>query len=300
MTSAPIVIPGSQGVLAIKISRLTGFQLGYAQLERLPYGEKYVRISSDVEGRDVILVNSLARNPDEMLIETIFLTETLKEYGASSVIGVFPYIPYSRQDRIFIRGEAFSLKIVAKLLRDSGIDKMYVVDFHQHRLKNLSEFFGIETKNLTAMYELASYVKRNFELNNPVIVGPDEEAAQWASIVAKELGTDYILLRKMRVDAENVIIDTVPKEVAGRDVVIVDDIIFTGGTVLQAVKALKRAGCGRVYVVCTHAILSYDALKKILEVGVENVVGSDTVLSPVSHVSVSRIISKALLDDFRC
>ncbi len=298
MTSKPIVIPGSQGILAIKISRLTGFQPGYAQLEKLPYGEKYVRISSDVEGRDVIIVNSFARNPDELLIETIFLTETLKEYGAKSVIGVFPYLPYSRQDQVFIRGEAFSLKIVAKLLRDSGIDKMYVVDFHQHKLEDLSEFFGVETKNLTAMHELASYVKQNFDLNDPIVVGPDEEAAQWASIVANELNTDYILLRKMRVDAENVIIDTIPKEVNGRDVVIVDDIIFTGGTVLQAVKALKRAGCGKVYVACTHAILSDDALRRILEVGVENVVGSDTVLSPVSHVSVAPIISKALLNDF--
>jgi len=293
----PIVIPGSQGLLAIKISRLTGFQLGYAQLEKLPYGEKYVRISTDVRGKDVILVNSLARNPDEMLIETIFLTETLKEYGANSVMGVFPYVPYSRQDRVFIKGEAFSLGIVAKMLRNSGIDRMYVVDFHQHRLGDLSEFFGIETKNLTAMHEIASYVK-NFELNNPIVVGPDEEAVRWASIVAKELETDYILLRKMRVDAENVIIDTAPKEVAGRDVVIVDDIIFTGGTVLQAVKALKRAGCGKIYVACTHAILSDDALKRILEAGVEEVVGSDTVLSPVSYVSVSPIISKALLDDF--
>jgi len=293
----PIVIPGSQGLLAIKISRLTGFQLGYAQLEKLPYGEKYVRISTDVRGKDVILVNSLARNPDEMLIETIFLTETLKEYGANSVVGVFPYVPYSRQDRVFIKGEAFSLGIVAKMLRNSGIDRMYVVDFHQHRLGDLSEFFGIETKNLTAMHEIASYVK-NFELNNPIVVGPDEEAVRWASIVAKELETDYILLRKMRVDAENVIIDTAPKEVAGRDVDIVDDIIFTGGTVLQAVKALKRAGCGKIYVACTHAILSDDALKRILEAGVEEVVGSDTVLSPVSYVSVSPIISKALLDDF--
>jgi ribose-phosphate pyrophosphokinase len=293
----PLIIPGSQGVLAIGISRLTGFQLGCAHLEKLPDGEKYIRIPSDVEDRDVILVNSFAHKPDELLIETLFLIETLREYKANSISGVFPYFPYSRQDRRFIKGEAFSLQIIAKLLKNAGLDRMYVVDFHLHRLESLSEFFGIETKNLTAMHALASYAKQNFELEDPIVVGPDEEAAQWASIVARELETDYICLRKMRIDAENVIIDSMPKEVKDRDVLMVDDIISTGGTVLQAVKVLKRAGCNKVYVACTHAILASNALQRILEV-VESIVGSDTVLSSVSHVTVSPVISKALFEDF--
>jgi ribose-phosphate pyrophosphokinase len=293
----PLIIPGSQGVLAIGIARLTGFQLGHAQVENLPDGEKYVRLSSDVEGRDVILVNSFAPKPNELLVETLFLLDTIRDYGARSIIGVFPYFPYSRQDRRFMKGEAFSLKIAAKLLKNFGLDWMYVVDFHLHRVENLSDFLEIETKNLTAMRALASYLMQNFEFCHPIVVGPDEEAVQWASVVAEELGTDHLFLRKMRVDAENVIIDFTSGDVKGRDVIIVDDIISTGGTIVQAIKTLKRAGCSKVYVACTHAILARDALRRILEVGAEAIVGSDTVPSPVSHVSVSPIISKAIVED---
>ncbi len=294
----PLIIPATQGVLAIKVSRLTNFPLGYAQLEKLPDGEKYVRISADIEGEDVIIVNSFAHNPDEMLIETLFLIETLKDYDARSVTGVFPYFPYSRQDGRFIKGEAFSLKIVADMLRSAGIDRMIVVDFHLHRLKDLTSFFGFEVKNLTAMHKLAEFANKNFEMNDPVVVAPDEEAVQWAKVVADDLGLSYVALQKIRIDAENVIIDSAPKEVEGRDVLIVDDMISTGGTVIQAVKALKRAGCGKVFVACTHAILAKDALKKLLECGVEGLVATDTVLSPISHVSVADIISECLLKMF--
>jgi ribose-phosphate pyrophosphokinase len=291
----PLVVPASQGILAIRISRLTGFPLGYAQLEKLPDGEKYVRISTDVENEDVIVVNTFAHNPDEMLIETVFLIETLRDYNAKSITGVFPYFPYSRQDCRFIKGEAFSLKIVAKLLKMAGIDRMVVVDFHLHRLKDLTSFFGFDVENITAMHKLAEFVRNNFELDDPIVVAPDEEAVQWASVFASDLGVEFIHLNKIRIDAENVIIDSAPREVEGRDVVIVDDMISTGGTVIQAVKALKKAGCNRIYVACTHAILARDALKRLLECGVENLVATDTVLSPISHVSVADIISDYLL-----
>ena len=294
----PLIVPATQGVLAIKVSRLTNFPLGYAQLEKLPDGEKYVRISADVEGEDVILVNSFAHNPDEMLIETIFLIETLKDYNAKSVTGVFPYFPYSRQDRRFIKGEAFSLKIVADLLRNAGLDGMIVVDFHLHRLRNLTSFFGFEVKNLTAMHKLAEFANENFDMDDPIVVAPDEEAVQWAKLVADDLSLNYVALQKIRIDAENVIIDSAPKEVEGRDVLIVDDMISTGGTVIQAIKALKRVGCGKVFVACTHAILAKDALRRLLECGVEGLVATDTVLSPISHVSVADIISECLLKMF--
>ncbi len=288
----PLIIPATQGVLAIKISRITGFPLGYAQLEKLPDGEKYVRISADVEGEDVIIVNSFAHNPNDMLIETIFLIRTLKDYGVKSVTGVFPYFPYSR-GRFGIKGEADSLGVVSDLLKNAGLDRMVVVDFH------VKTDFGFEVLELTAMHELAKFVKENFDMHDPIVVAPDEEAVRWAKIVAGDLELDWIALQKIRIDAENVIIDSAPKEVEGRDVLIVDDIISTGGTVVQATKALKRGGCGKVFVTCTHAILAGDALRKLLECGVEGIAATDTVLSPVSHVSVAGILSDCLSKIFR-
>jgi len=286
-----LIIPATQGLLAVKIARITRYPLGYVQLEKLPDGEKYVRVPVDVEGEDVILVNSFAHNPDEMLIETVFLIETLKEYGVKSVTGVFPYFPYSRFERV-VRGEAYPLKIVAGILRSTGIDRMIVVDFHVD--EDLSSLFGFEVVNLTAMHKLAEFVERNFDMKDPLVVAPDEQAVRWARTVAEDMGTEYVSLRKMRIDAENVIVESAPRSASGRDVLIVDDIISTGGTVAQAVKALRKVGCGRIYVACTHAILAGDALKKLLECGVEEMVATDTVLSPISHVSVADIISECI------
>ena len=288
----PLILAGSQGVLAVKVSKLTGFPMGYIQIEKLPDGEKYVRLSSKVEGKDVFLFNSFANNPDEMLIETIFLIETIAEYNARSINCIFPYFPYSRQDKRFIEGEAISLKIVSKLFRNLEIDRMFVFDFHLHRIDNLTELFGVEVVNLTAMGKLAKYSMRFGD--KLLVVAPDEEAVQWAKVFAEEINSDYIYFKKIRVDAENVIISSQPPDVEGKDVIIVDDMISTGGTVIQALRVLKQGGCNKVFAACTHAILAKDALKRMLEAGIEDMVASDTILSPTSHVTVSDLIADAI------
>ncbi|RLI83972.1 ribose-phosphate pyrophosphokinase [Archaeoglobales archaeon] len=287
-----VIVPASQGILAYPISRKTGIQLGYAELEKLPDGEKYVRIPENVEGKEIYIVNSFAHIPDELIIETLFLVDTFKELGAKKVIGIFPYFPYSRLMRRFIRGEAAKLKSVAKLFKVAGLDKMYVVDFHQ---RNFDEIFDFEVVDITAMHLLAEYAKENFILESPFVVGADEVAEYWAKIVAEELNAEYSLMRKIRIDAENVIVDSVPDEVVGKDVMIVDDIISTGGTVVQAVKALKAAGARRIYAACTHPALSNAALKMICHAGIDGIVGTDTVLSPISHVSVAGLISDSIM-----
>jgi ribose-phosphate pyrophosphokinase len=287
-----VIIPASQGILAYPISKKTGIQLGYAELEKLPDGEKYVRVPESAEEKEVFIVNSFAHIPDELIIESLFLIDTFKELGAKKVMGIFPYFPYSRLMRKFIKGEAAKLKSIAKLFKVAGLDKMYVVDFHQ---RNLDEIFEFEVVNITAMPLLADYAANNFVLDDPLVVGADEVAEYWASLVADELGCDYALMRKIRIDAENVIVDSVPEGVANKDVVIVDDIISTGGTVVQAVKALKAEGARRIYAVCTHAALSNEALKAIYHAGIDGIAGTDTILSPISYVSVVDLISDSIM-----
>ena len=173
---------------------------------------------------------------------------------------------------------------------------MYVFDFHLHRIDDLTKFFRFEVVNLTAMKKLANYSQRFSD--DLIVVAPDEEAIQWARMFAEEIDAEYIYFKKIRVDAENVIISSPPPDVKGRDVIIVDDMISTGGTVIQALRVLREGGCNRCFVACTHAILAKDALKRMLEAGVEDMVASDTVLSPISHVTVSDIISNRLKKDF--
>jgi ribose-phosphate pyrophosphokinase len=142
---------------------------------------------------------------------------------------------------------------------------------------------------------LAEYAANNFVLEAPLVVGADEVAEYWASLVAEELECEYALMRKIRIDAENVIVDSVPEGVANKDVVIVDDIISTGGTVVQAVKALRAEGARRIYAVCSHAALSNEALKAIYHAGIDGIAGTDTILSPISYVSVVDLISDSIM-----
>ncbi len=280
------IIPGSQGLLGVKLSRLTGFNLGYVQIEKLPSGEKYVRITQPVE--KAIVVNSLAFNPDEMIVESVLIAETLREYGCKKVYAVFPYMPYSR--RRFIRGEAFPAKVIPKFF--SVFDGIYVVDYHlEDYIKEIKE---VEIRNVSAMEKLAEFAE-GINAKDPIVVSPDEEGVRWASRFASKIGLDYEWLTKIRVDAENVVIASKPTDVEDRDVFIVDDMISAGSTVIQAVKVLKKAGCRKIYVFSTHVLAKAETLRKIYEVGVEEIFGTDTVPSPVSRVSVSDVIAKAIL-----
>ncbi len=282
-----LIVPGSQGLLGVKLSRLTGFDLGYVQLEKLPSGEKYIRISQFDER--AIVVNSLAFNPDEMIVESVLIAETLKEYGTDRVYAVFPYMPYSR--RRFIKGEAFPAKTLFRFF--SVFDRIYTVDYHlEEMLEKIDKI-----RNITAMRKLAEKAKE-LDTKDAVVVSPDEEGMRWATKFAKEIDAECFYLNKIRVDAENVVIASRPPNIEGKDVFLVDDLISAGSTVVQAVRVLKRAGCRRVYVFSTHVLAKTEALRKIYEVGVEEIYGTDTVPSPVSRVSVSDLIAEVLKKDF--
>ncbi len=290
----PLLLPGTNGLIAIKVSKLTGYPICYTQLMKYPDGEKYFRFATDVEGKDVVIFNSMYPNPDEIVFETMLIAETAREMGARSISCVFPYFAYSRIFERKIKGEAIPLKLLAKIFKSSNIEKIYTVDFH---LPDKTEIFGIEFVNLTAMKLLANYCLKNFSKDFTVIA-PDEHALFWAREFCRDLNTEILVLKKIRIDAENVIVVREPIKLKG-DAVIVDDIISTGATVCQASKILKSSGCKRIFAVCTHAILAGDAMLRMLEAGVDDIVATDTIPSPVSHVSVAKLIAERLKLDFR-
>ncbi len=287
----PKIVAGTNGVMAIKVARITKYPICYSQIFRHPDGEKYFRFACDVEGEDLIVFNSMHPKPDEIIFETALIAETAIEFGANSVSCVFPYFAYART-LSGLKGEALPIKVVAKILKNSGIDRIYAVDFHLHE-----NIFGVEFVDLTAMELLADYAKRNFS-DELTVIAPDEHALHWAKIFAERFGTDdIVVLKKLRIDAENVIIQPIKFEVSG-DAVVVDDIISTGATVCQAARIAKNAGSKRVFAVCTHAILASDALVRMLESGIEDIASTDTIPGPISSVSVADIIAKKLIEDF--
>ncbi len=289
----PLLLPGTNGIMAIKVSKITNYPICYSQLMRYPDGEKYFRFVTDISGEDIVIFNSMYPNPDEVILETALIAETAYDVGARSVSCVFPYIAYSRTLERRIRGEAIPLKLLAKILKSSGIERIYAVDFH---LPNRTDVFGVEFVNISAMKLLADYCLRNFS-RDFTVVAPDENALFWAKEFCRDLNSDIIVLRKIRIDAENVIMERQPLKLKG-DAVIVDDIISTGATVCQAAKILRSAGCNRVFAACTHAILAGDAMIRMLEAGIEDVIATDTIPSPISHVSVAKLIAEKLKKDF--
>nr|MDO8044338.1 ribose-phosphate diphosphokinase [Candidatus Baldrarchaeota archaeon] len=290
-----IILGGSSAqVLAIKIGRLLKAPVLLPEIKRFPDGEKYVRIAEDVNDKTVAVIQSFYHQPDEFLIEYFLMVNTLKDLGAKRVLGVVPYFAYARQDERFKPGEAVSFRIVTKLIEEVGTDEIYTVDTHLHRVEQLSEVFRIPAHNLTAVPLLAQYIKKNFELTDLIVIGPDEEAEQWAKVAAKELEVEYDILEKERLGPSEVRIKTRELDVKNRDIVIVDDIISTGGTMVEAIKMLKEHGAKNIIAACTHPILVQNALTKIYQAGALAVIGTDTVPSSISFVSVAPVIAEAL------
>lgn len=291
-----MVLGGScGGHIAVRIARLGDYELGDIEVRKFPDGETYIRLVSNVADKDVVYVNSIAKDVNDLLIETLFTLETLKELGAKKVYAVIPYFPYARQDERFNPGEVVSFNVVARMLERAGIDEVWTIDLHLHRVGDISKLFKIPARNLTAVKELCAYMKEIYRLEKPFIIGPDEEAEQWARVASEYFDSEYDVLEKQRLSAEEVVVK--PKHIRdfkGRDVLIIDDIISTGGTIVEAVKVIKNMNAGDIYVAVTHALLVKNALTKILKAGVKDVVSTDTVLSPTSRVTVAPLIVREL------
>ncbi|MFB0560424.1 MAG: ribose-phosphate diphosphokinase [Candidatus Lokiarchaeia archaeon] len=290
-----VIIGGSSSyVLAVKLARELNATLLETDIKKFPDGEKYTRINGDLDGVDAVVVQSMYLNPDEYLVEYFLMVEALKDSGAKKVTGVIPYFAYARQDKRFNPGESISLKTVSKLIETVGTDQLFTVDMHLHRVDDMGKIFNIPAENLTAIPAIAHYIGKNLPLEKPLIIGPDEEAEQWARIAAEHLETDYDVLEKKRLSSTEVVITTREMDVKNRDIVIIDDIISTGGTIARTIEALKKQGAEKILAACTHPILVDNALKKIYTAGAYNVIGTTTIPSPISVVEIASTLAHAL------
>ncbi len=273
-----MLVPGTNGELAIKISKRVGKSPEFIQIERFPYGEKYVRIPFEVP-KKVAVVNTFHPNPDEILFESRLIGETLKEKGTEELVLIAPYLAYSRR-KTTIFGEADSLDTAMSIL--DVFDRILAVDFYGNAEK---------VENVSAMPLLAEFLAKEYELKDPVVLGPDEISSKWIDSFADILNGESGIIRKIRIDAENVVVSSISGDVRGRDVVIADDIIATGATVIQSAKKLKSMGAEKIYVAATHALFNRGVYAEILKSGVEEVISTDTVLSFVSRVSVADLLA---------
>ncbi len=279
--------------LARKISESLNFPLVNVRTKRFPDGEFYIKFEENIAGENLLIVQSLYPPQDAHLIELFLILHTIRDLGAETIKVFVPYLAYSRQDERYLEGECLSAAMVAEILEELGADTIYTIDVHN---ENVLKMYKIPIYNLTASGELVRYFAKK-GLENPIVISPDDErlAKRRAKYAARVLNTDWDALEKRR-DRYTGEIVTYAKDlnVQGRDAIIIDDIISTGKTVANAAKILKNQGVKRIFVGVSHALLLGDSVRIIMESGVEEIVGTDSVANDYAKVSVAPILVNAL------
>lgn len=256
-----------------------------------PDGETLVRIDAPVEGRRVVLAGSLD-HADGKTLPLMFAADAARELGASQVGLVAPYLGYMRQDCRFNAGEAITSRSYARLL-STCLDFLVTVDPHLHRWHSLSELYPIRTRVVPSAPVIAQWL-RDFE-KDPLIIGPDEESAQWVGEVARLVDAPWTVMVKTRHGDRDVVVrlrESGPWP--GRVPVLLDDIISTGHTLLAAASMLKQAGLPAPLCIGVHALFDADALQRLLGAGVTRVVSCDTIAHASNAIALGPLLADAV------
>ncbi|MBS7606873.1 ribose-phosphate diphosphokinase [Candidatus Bathyarchaeota archaeon] len=282
--------------LARKISEMLAFPLVNIRMKRFPDGEFYVKFEENIAGENLLIVQSLYPPQDIHAMELFLILHTARDLGAETIRVFVPYLAYSRQDERYLEGECLSAAMIAEIIESLGADSLYTIDVHN---ENVLKMYKIPVYNLTASGELARYFAKK-TLERPLVVAPDDEdlAKRRAAYAARVLGADWDALEKRR-DRYTGEIVTFAKDLnaRGRDAIIIDDIISTGKTTANAAKILREQGAKRIFVGVSHALLLGDSIRLIMESGVEEIVGTDSVVNDYAKVSVAPILARALRGD---
>ncbi|MEK6947005.1 MAG: ribose-phosphate diphosphokinase [Nanoarchaeota archaeon] len=260
-------------------------------VNKFPDDEILIKFNSNLKNQVVVLVQSFYKDISDCLIEVILASATAKEFGAKKIILVAPYFPYLRQDKRFHSGESVSQGIIAGLI-DKYFDSVYVMDPHLHRKNSLNQIFKIKSTKLTANDLIADYIQKN--IKNPILIGPDSESYKWARNVAEKIGAESRILTKKRYSSYHVEVRLNKKvDLRNRNVVIVDDIVSTGHTIIEASKLLRRLGAKNIYCICVHGIFVEDALRKFAKNKIK-VISTNTIPNKAAKIDVSGMIADTL------
>ena len=286
------IIPGpASKQLGEKVAEFLGVEAVPLFFKTYPDGESYVRLEGTVQNEEVAIVQTTSPPQDTRLIQLALIADAAKRHGAKKVTAVVPYLAYARQDRVFLQGEAISIETVARMLKIAGVDRLITVNAHQAKV--LAKF-PFPAKTISAISLLAEYFKqRGFE--KAFALAPDDGALWLAEEAKSVLSGECGYLEKHRdLYTGQITMKKKKLNVRGKTVIIFDDIISTGGTIASAAKIMKETGADKIYAACVHPLLIGDAEKQILERGVEEIVGTDSIQSHVSKVSLAPLISNAL------
>ena len=285
--------------LAKEICKYLKRPLGDALVTTFSEGEIRVKINENVRGKDVFIVQPTCAPVNNNLMELLILIDSLRRASAKRITAVLPYFGYARQDRKDQPRVPITAKLVANLITTAGVDRILTVDLHAGQIQG---FFNIPVDNLFATPILLDHIKKNYTDDNIVIVSPDTGGVERARAFGKRLGASLAIIDKRRDGPNEAQVMNIIGHVKGKRVILLDDLIDTAGTVVQAAKALKEEGAIEVTVCCTHPVLSGPALERIEQSDLKEVIVTDTVplhekaraCSRIKVLSVSGLLSEAV------
>ena len=284
--------------LAREIAKTLGVPLGRANIDRFPDGEVRIQILENVRGADVFIIQPTCTPVNENLMELLIMLDAFRRASANRITAVMPYYGYARQDRKDRPRVPISSKLVADLLTSAGAERVLALDLHASQIQG---YFNIPVDHLFATPVTVEYF-RKLRLKDIVVVSPDSGGVERARAFAKKLQVPLAIIDKRREDADTVEVMNVIGEVGGKVCLIVDDMIDTGGTLVRSAQALLDQGATRVYACCTHGVFAGDAVKKICNSMLEQVVVTNSI--PLSSdggrcklirtLSVGPLLAKAI------
>lgn len=296
-----VLVSGSSNPqLANKISQFLDVSLVDPQLRRFANGEIFCEIEKNVRGADVFLMQTLCHPVNDNLMELLIMMDALKRASAESVTALIPYYGYSRQDRKASPRTPISAKLVADLLTVAGASRVITMDLHAGQIQG---FFNIPFDNIYASPVILDYIKDNIDLTNLTLVSPDAGGVERCRWYAKRLHTDIAMIDKRRTGPNVAKAMNIVGDVKGKDVIVVDDMIDTAGTLVEAAKTLKAHGAKKIYAFATHGVFSGPAAERMQNCAeLEAVVVTDTLplseecqkVKKIKVLSTAEILSKAI------
>ncbi len=294
MNSMMVVAGRSNHAFAELVVQQMGTSLAETEIYNFSDGEIFAKYVENIRGRDLFIIQSTFP-PADHLMELLILIDAAKRASAHRITAVIPYFGYARQDRKDQPRVPVTAKLAANLLVTAGVDRILTMDLHSPQIQG---FFDIPVDHLYSSPVLTDFWKGILS-ENAVVVSPDVGGVKLARAYAKRLHADFAIIDKRRPRANDVEIMNIIGEVDGRDVLMIDDMIDTAGTLTQAASALKKNGAKAIYAACTHPLLSGKAIERIMESAIEKVVVTDTVplrqtCSKIHVVSVAHLFADAI------
>jgi len=285
--------------LAEEISRTSGIEISTAEVVRFADGEISINIEESVRGHECFVIQSTSSPANEHLMELLIMADALKRASAKTVNVIMPYYGYSRQDRKSKSRQPITAKLIADMLQVAGVNRVICLDLHAAQIQG---FFNIPIDNFPAAPLLADYFLYNKPLENIVIVSPDHGGVTRARIFARILNAPLAIIDKRRPEPNKAEVQNIIGDVSGRVAIMVDDIIDTAGTLVAGAQALIDAGATKVYAAATHAVFSGDAMEKINNSVLCQVIVTDTIALPkqknsskIVQLSIGPLLGQSIL-----